>query len=105
MKLEDTVDSDEAESDLEGIVGVYDFDDEEKDTFRSLVVNMRSTSMGLLAAAGVNVLFLVIKQVRSLISSRHATHRSSQKATCLAFHQTGPVPMSARMRTASTSPM
>lgn len=67
------MDSDEAESDLEGIVGVYDFDDEEKDTFRSLVVNMRSTSMGLLAAAGVNVLFLVVKQVLTFAANGHAT--------------------------------
>ena len=81
MKLEDTVDSDEAESDLEGIVGVYDFDDEEKDTFRSLVVNMRSTSMGLLAAAGVNVLFLVVKQVLTFAASGHATLNFSRGYT------------------------
>ncbi len=47
----------------EGIVGSYSFDEEEKDTFRGLVANMRATSVGLLAAAGVNVLFLIIKQV------------------------------------------
>ena len=53
----------EAENELEGIVGIYDFSEEEKDTFRSLVANMRATATGLLAAAGVNVLFLIIKQV------------------------------------------
>ncbi|KAK9846658.1 hypothetical protein WJX81_008623 [Elliptochloris bilobata] len=62
VQLEDTVDSEEAESELEGIVGVYSFSEEEKDTFRSLVSNMRATAIGLLAAAGVNVLFLIIKQ-------------------------------------------
>ena len=45
-------------------VGTYDFSEEEKDTFRSLVANIRATATGLLAAAGVNVLFLIIKQVR-----------------------------------------
>ena len=53
----------EAENELEGIVGTYDFSEEEKDTFRSLVANMRATATGLLAAAGVNVLFLIIKRV------------------------------------------
>ena len=57
------VPSQEAENELEGIVGTYDFSEEEKDTFRSLVSNMRATATGLLAAAGVNVLFLIIKQV------------------------------------------
>lgn len=55
----------------EGIVGTYAFDEEEKDAFRGLVANMRATSVGLLAAAGVNVLFLIFKQARHRAAALH----------------------------------
>jgi hypothetical protein len=54
----------------EGIVGTYAFDEEEKETFRGLVANMRATAVGLLAAAGVNVLFLIFKQARDCAASQ-----------------------------------